>query len=166
MDNEPNEDDIENSQNNAEHATSSAGKQANKPNRKRNTASFIAPSSVNKVLEYFQNKRGRYNFDATELILLGYAKTIKTFSLEKQAKTKLQIDEIIMRQEIEHQREQQQRSAYQFLEHKIHGNFLTNVQLLGHFVKLRYFLLQPPKTRHNILCRQTLTITPTYNFCH
>ncbi|CAL1671958.1 unnamed protein product [Lasius platythorax] len=113
LDNQPNEDDIENSQNNAEYATSSAGKQANKPNRKRNTPSSSIPSSVDKVLQYFQNKRGRYDFDATDLILLGYAKTIKTFSLERQAKTKLQIAEIIMRQEIEHQREQEQRPAIQ-----------------------------------------------------
>ncbi|KMQ83744.1 hypothetical protein RF55_19216 [Lasius niger] len=60
LDNQPNEDDIENSQNNAEYATSSAGKQANKPNRKRNTPSSSAPSSKLSINEN-KNKGLQFN---------------------------------------------------------------------------------------------------------
>lgn len=94
LDNQPHEDGIQNSETNAKYATHLQEK------RKHNTLSSNAPSSLHKVPEYFQNKRGRYDDDATELILLGYAKTIKTFSLKIEAKTKFQIAEIIMRQEI------------------------------------------------------------------
>lgn len=80
------------------------------PNRKRRTASsnclVDAPSAVDRVIEHLQNKRGRNDYDATELIFLGYAKTIKSFSLERQAQTKLEIAQVIMKQEIEHIREQ------------------------------------------------------------
>lgn len=85
-----------------------------KRKRKRSLSCAIqtSPSSAgNRVFEHFKKKCSCEEYDATELIFLGYAKTVQTFSLERQAKVKLQITNIIMQQEIKHHREQQKLSV-------------------------------------------------------
>lgn len=60
------------------------------------------------MIEHLQNKRRSNDYGATDLILLGYVKTIKSFSLERQTQTILEIPQIIMQQEMERIREQAQ----------------------------------------------------------
>ena len=84
--------------------------------RKRSTATLnstyniqnTTPSALDKVIGHLENKRGRYDYDATDLLMLSYSKTIKSFSLERQAQTKFEIAQILMQQEINHIREQQE----------------------------------------------------------
>jgi hypothetical protein len=63
-------------------------------------------SSVEKVTDYLQNMSSSADLDGTELVSLGYARTVKTFSSRTQAITKMKIAQIIMEQELEHEEEQ------------------------------------------------------------
>jgi hypothetical protein len=49
--------------------------------------------------------------DATELLFLGYAKTLKTFTSRRQSITKMVIAQIFMEQEIEQEEAQEHQSA-------------------------------------------------------
>lgn len=54
------------------------------------------------MVNYFENKRARYDKTPIDLIFSGYAKTVKSFSLKRQAITKIKIAQIIGDQELEH----------------------------------------------------------------
>ncbi|XP_067121320.1 uncharacterized protein [Centruroides vittatus] len=72
----------------------------NKRRRKEEVENY---SSVDKVLDYLKRKGCHSSLDATELIFLGYAKTLKTFSPRRQIMTKMKIAQIMMKQELEEQ---------------------------------------------------------------
>lgn len=50
-------------------------------------------------------KRQKFDLSPLEMIFLGYARTIETFSPKRQAKTKLKIAQLIMEQELQHYEE-------------------------------------------------------------
>ncbi|VEN47629.1 unnamed protein product [Callosobruchus maculatus] len=59
-------------------------------------------SSVAAMVNYFENKRARYDKAPTDLIFSGYAQIVKSFSPKRQAITKMKIAQIIAEQELEH----------------------------------------------------------------
>lgn len=62
--------------------------------------------SPDTVADYLKKKRKPYQeLSPTELIFLGYAQTIETFSPKRQAITKLKIAQIVMEQELLHHEE-------------------------------------------------------------
>lgn len=72
--------------------------------RHRTPASSISKNiflNTDKIIQYFENNK-RNDYDATELILLGYAKSIKQFSVQGRARIKMNIAKIIMEEEIAH----------------------------------------------------------------
>lgn len=64
--------------------------------RKPNTSG----SNVDKVVQYLEGKN-KPVFDATDHLMLGYSKTIKTFTRARQAEVKLKIAQIINQAELE-----------------------------------------------------------------
>ncbi|XP_069690368.1 transcription factor Adf-1-like [Periplaneta americana] len=67
---------------------------------------FSEETSVDKVVQYLENNRRHTDMDATELLFMSYAKTLKTFSSRRQAITKIKIAHIFMEQEIEQAEEE------------------------------------------------------------
>ncbi|KAJ8934573.1 hypothetical protein NQ314_013272 [Rhamnusium bicolor] len=60
------------------------------------------PSSVDAMVNYFENKRGRYDKTVIDVTFSGYAQIVKSFSHKRQVITKMKIVQIIAEQELEH----------------------------------------------------------------
>ncbi|XP_041985497.1 uncharacterized protein LOC121737832 isoform X6 [Aricia agestis] len=60
-------------------------------------------SNTDRIIRYLENKKS--NFDATELIFKGYAKSIKQFSIPRQARIKMNIAKMIAEEEVAHYEE-------------------------------------------------------------
>ncbi|XP_054257577.1 uncharacterized protein LOC128982656 [Macrosteles quadrilineatus] len=73
--------------------------------KKRKTQSPGNSNNVDKVVQYLEGKN-KIQLDATDHLMLGYSKTIKTFSRARQAQIKLQIAQIINLGELEQLREE------------------------------------------------------------
>ncbi|GLV33330.1 hypothetical protein CBL_08600 [Carabus blaptoides fortunei] len=58
--------------------------------------------SVDRVVHYLENKRKCDGKTANDLIFSGYAKTVNSFSLKRQAITRIKIAQIIAEQELKH----------------------------------------------------------------
>lgn len=72
--------------------------------RARSSTNPKQTSSVDSLINYFQTKK-KTDMDATELLFLAHARTVKTFSGKRQAITKMKIAQVIMEQELQHQEE-------------------------------------------------------------
>ncbi|KAK7863926.1 hypothetical protein R5R35_012437 [Gryllus longicercus] len=66
--------------------------------RKRRSES---PSCVSEIIQYFESKK-ETECDATDCLFLAHAKTVKTFSRQRQAIIKMKIAQLIMEQELLH----------------------------------------------------------------
>ncbi|GLH13638.1 Uncharacterized protein GBIM_18169 [Gryllus bimaculatus] len=66
--------------------------------RKRRSES---PSCVSEIIQYFESKQ-ETECDATDCLFLAHAKTVKTFSRQRQAIIKMKIAQLIMEQELLH----------------------------------------------------------------
>ncbi|XP_050503726.1 uncharacterized protein LOC126882771 [Diabrotica virgifera virgifera] len=75
--------------------------------RKVRNVQNTKPTSVDSIISYFESRK-KTEKDSTDLLFLSYAGLIKQFSGKRQAETKLQIAEIIAKQELMHYEEQQQ----------------------------------------------------------
>lgn len=62
-------------------------------------------SDIDKILQYLEKKSVYESFDAIEYLFLGYAKTVKSFSPQRQITVKMKIAKLIMEEEIEHYEE-------------------------------------------------------------
>lgn len=83
--------------------TSTIGSQARS---RRTHASPNVGSTTSSVLNYLQNRSAsKPNYDDIDHICLGYAKTIKKFSAERQALVKFEMAKLLMEQELAHIRE-------------------------------------------------------------
>lgn len=69
---------------------------------------IIQPMDDNLLHRYNENIHRSLELDATELIFLGYAKTIKTFSPRRQARMKMKLAQIITEEEEEDEEDLQQ----------------------------------------------------------
>jgi len=69
----------------------------------KNIGNDLQCSNIDKVLEHFQNKTktSHYAMDGIELLMMGHAKTIKTFSAKQQAIAKNKIAKLIGELELE-----------------------------------------------------------------
>lgn len=69
-------------------------------------------SGVDKVISFLKQKKSdTESMDATELMFLGYAKTIKTFSARRQALTKMKISQLVMEQNLLQIEENEEKSS-------------------------------------------------------
>lgn len=78
---------------------------ASNQKRQRRLQSGSNSSSVEAVVNYFENKRQRTEMTANDLIFSGYSKTVSSFSLKRQAIIKMKIAQIIMEEELKHSEE-------------------------------------------------------------
>lgn len=60
-------------------------------------------SHTDRIIQYLENKKN--NCDATELIFKGYARLIKQFSIQRQARIKMNIAKMIAEEEVAHHEE-------------------------------------------------------------
>lgn len=70
--------------------------------RRANNDNQSASSSVNAIVNYFEQKKKAIRCDKTpnDLIFAGYAQTVNSFSLKRQSITRLKIAQIISEQEL------------------------------------------------------------------